>query len=179
MSDGRPTYELGGRGDPVLGGMPFLIRAQVVQKINQQLLTELVDHFGGEVILPPGFRERVGENKRTITTRFIDGGFYKVWTVDMPKEIIHIGLGTRWERMEGPRRREQEPHFYLVVGEAVGGHVEMQRIDGDGVPLSSPLLKVNVETLKNGGGGWRPMAVSLGVIEGAAGAETVDGGGDV
>lgn len=162
-SDG-PKYALGSLDDPSLRDQPPLVRAQVTQAIMQQLLTEVVDYAcGGEVILPPGFRERIGGMKRTIETKFLADDSYRVVAVQMPTGIIFLGQGTRWEREE-----KGDLSIYEVVEEdrsADGsGYTALQRVGEENLPVGM-VVSVRTSLLRNRAGGWRPWRYSPRMIE--------------
>lgn len=170
MSD-RPSYTLG-HDDPVLRDLPFHVRAQVTQTLMTQLMAEIVDQAGGEIILPPGYRERAGTVTRTIETTFLDDGSYRIRTLDLPEAIVFIGKGTRWERMEGPRRREQRAVIYEVVEEDRSReHYTGLRKVGEGGKLTGPVVSVSTSALRKGAGGWRPWNPPDTILEEAPGSD--------
>lgn len=155
--------------NPALADLPDIAKAQVVQQINCRLLAELLDAAGGEVILPPGFGERVGQASSAVMTRFLPDGSYRVWTE--PLHGSEPENGTLWERMAGPRRQPLR-EVYGVAGVEFGSpYTTLRRIDPDtgGAVGGAPLLRVQSDHLRRGVGGWRPFRPSDEQVEAYAG----------
>lgn len=158
--------------NPALAELPDLARAQVVQQINCQLIAELVAAAGGEVILPPGFAERVGSQANLIITKFLPDGSYRVLAEPL-HPVIDDGAqnATLWERMAGPRRRP-EREVYGVAGVEPGDpYRTLRRLDPDtGAAIDGkPLVRVKADHLVRGLGGWRRFKPADETIEAVAG----------
>jgi hypothetical protein len=150
---------------PVLAGLDYVSKAQVVNRINTAILAEVVEVAGGEVFLPAGFQQRVASCPSIVVTRFMDDGRYRVWTEPLTPETNHPGVGTRWERTTGPRRREQSAELWEVV-ELAGGMALLERIGEDGCPVAgTPVVHVREDYLRRGVSGWRHWAPPRDVIE--------------
>ncbi len=155
--------------NPALDGLPNIAKAQVVQSINCAVIAEIVEAAGGEVILPPGFGERVGDQRHVVRTRFLEDGSYRVWTESLTPEFNHPGLCSLWERMTGPRRRPEREVW--GVDEQGDTLTTMRRIDGrtgEALP-GHPLIRVQTDHLRRGIGGWRRFSPPAESIEQAAG----------
>lgn len=155
---------------PVLAGLPDLAKAQVVQQINCRLLAELIDAAGGEVVLPPGFRERAAQVGFVVKTSFLEDGSYRVWTEAL--ELSEPENGTLWERMSGPRKQPAR-EVYGVAGKDPADvvYTTLCRIDPNtgAVIKGTPLLRVQSDHLRRGVGGWRRFKPSDEQVEAFAG----------
>lgn len=169
----RPTWELTDPKDGDPGPLPYLpplVRAQVVNAINVQLIAELVDlveSLGGEALLPPGFKDRM--NARMVGTRFEDDGSYRVWTEPVTPETNHPGVGTRWERMEGPLKKGQVRQLYEVI-EHRPDMTTLVPLGEDGTPKPNALAVTSQsDYLRRGVGGWKRWSPPDEAIEEAGG----------
>lgn len=156
--------------NPALAGLPDIAAAQVVQQVNCALMGELVEAAGGEVILPPGFDERVGSPRHVVLTRFLDDGSYRVWTEPLPAELNEPSPGTMWERMAGPRRLPHREVWGVVDSEPGSSLTTLRRIDpltGEAMP-GKPLASVPTDSLRRGVGGWRRYKPTREQIDAAA-----------
>lgn len=177
--DERPSWE-GTDPDncgPILKDLGPLQRAQVVNAINVQIIAELVDlveELGGEAKLAPGFGKRV--SGRSIVCRFLfddesghAGGSMRIWSEKLTPEMNHPGTGTRWQRMEGPKR-EGEWHFYEVI-EQDHLWVTLKPITETGEEVTGQLhLTAKADYLRRGVG-WRRWVPPNGAIEALGGQE--------
>lgn len=161
----RPEYLA--MQSPALNGLAPFARAQVVQRINLQLIVELLDERGGSVDLPPGFGDRVGEvGQWMVGTRFLDDRSYHVYKAPLrPEYDPGVSQGMRFERTSSRVHDDDPAEVYQCVGTPPGVYVEMQRVE----PRPSRTTVMIRASLIVGQKGWKPWTPPPGMIAEALG----------
>lgn len=157
-------------GSPVQGLGPYA-QMQVVNAINVAVLCDIVRHVGGRIVLEPGFAERVGKHNLTVSTKFLDDGSYEVKLYEMPPELNHPGIGTRWVRPGrghgGVEVEELWEVIELTTDTPGFPNVTLQRLhELTGEPLlSKPVIRVEENRIRRGVQGWARWSPPPDMIE--------------
>lgn len=152
---GRPRYNQ--FDSPALEGLSWVQRVQVLNAINCQLLTEIIQQAGGEVILDPGFRDRLRQQKHAVESRFLDDGSYRLKVVPVAGDALMTEIGgfTRWIRHD-VAKGDQLGEVWEVIEDHHGDvYTTLRRVDESGDPMpGKPEIRVKRDYMIRGIG-WR------------------------
>lgn len=161
--DGTERYDTA--DSPTLDGLGDIQRAQVVQALNVALLVDIVREIGGEIVLPPGYQDRL-DIKQTVETKFLDDGSYRVRLAPLPEVLERLGEGRRFVRVEDPRNDAPREIYEIVQaavhGEEYAGLIRVEPTRG------KMLVHVKADYLRRRVG-WRPWYPGPNDIESVSG----------